>query len=211
MQRRQLREQKRSTRWVKRHCPDRSSTGTNRNDEEPTTTRDGIRATNDTVASNSIIKVDTIHSNSGTTAHNSILRTGTTEAHMEGQMQEVTLVAATAVITTGRADVMIIATTTEDIKAIKRNDMETPTTGDTTADLPGINRTPTAGVMEETKGMILSNGTPGGSQISKTYCSSKEAEAATIRSMHSNQAMETTSILSPKDRDRRSGISKGIT
>lgn len=49
------------------------------------------------------------------------------------------------------------------------------------------------------------------SQISKTYCSSKEAEAATIRSMHSNQAMETTSILSPKDRDRRSGISKGIT
>lgn len=103
MQRRQLREQKRSTRWVKRHCLDRSSTGTNRNDEEPTTTRDGIRATNGTVASNSIIKVDTIHSNSGTTAHNSILRTGTTEAHMEGQMQEVTLVAATAVITTGRA------------------------------------------------------------------------------------------------------------
>lgn len=43
------------------------------------------------------------------------------------------------------------------------------------------------------------------------YRSSKEAEAATIRSMHSNQAMETTSILSPKDRDRRSGISKGIT
>lgn len=96
-------ELKRSTKPVKNHYREEESTEINHNGEEQTITRDGTRATNATVVFSSIIKEATIHNSSDTTAHNSILRTETTEADMEGQMQEVTPVVATAATVIGHA------------------------------------------------------------------------------------------------------------
>lgn len=196
----------------KKHCPV-DSIRTNNNDVEPTTTVVGILATNDIVAFNNIIKVDIILS-SVIIAHSSILRTEITDQveDMDGETLEATLLAVIVAILIGLADVMTIVITTGVAEITKHNDT-VEITEDITVDQDGTNKIRIAGVTVVIRGMIRSNGIRGGSQISKTYCSSKVVlvEATTIHSKptwnstglntRSSETTETTS--SPRDQDRQ--------
>uniref|UniRef100_A0A8D8AMJ3 (northern house mosquito) hypothetical protein n=1 Tax=Culex pipiens TaxID=7175 RepID=A0A8D8AMJ3_CULPI len=146
--------------------------------------------------------------------HSSIPRTETIGLAM-GTVGKVEAVEAAATVaelvtetTTGRGTMLgtIIASTTEDIKTTEPAD--TTEIEDTT--VAGISKTQTTATAHKTT--TPSSGTRGGSQMSKTYCSSRVATdrthsrsptcSSTGRSMQINTTLETISNQSLMVRDR---------